>query len=151
MYKTIKILLMLLFAGGVVATLHAQPGGGMSPEERAEWQAKTMTDSLGLSEAQSNKVREIGLKYGKKMQEARAAAEGDWESMRGTMQAIRDEQDKELQTVMTQEQWQKWELVRANMRGNRGNSNRQGEGSGKPAGPPEDGKSKNKKKSKSKS
>ncbi len=122
MKLAIKISLMALFVLAGLA-VYAQPGGGgrmMNPEQRAEQQTAQMTEKLSLSEAQAAKVKEINLKYAKQGQEAREKADGDWEAMRGTMTAIRQEQDKELQTVMTQEQWDQWVKVREEFRGNRG-------------------------------
>jgi len=114
--------------------LQAQPGGGWGgdPKQRAETQTQLMTDSLSLSDAQSAKVGEINLKYAQKMQDARAGvAEGDWESMRAAMQTLRAEQDKELQTVMTQDQWQSWTQIREALRAQRG-----GPGGRQPGAPP---------------
>lgn len=115
--------------------LHAQPSGsgwGGDPKQRADMQTQLMTDSLSLSDAQSAKVGDINLKYAQKMQDARAGvAEGDWESMRATMQTLRAEQDKELQSVMTQDQWQSWTQIRENLRAQRG-----GPGGRQPGAPP---------------
>ena len=109
-----------LFVLAAVA-LRAQPGGGpgrMSPEQRAEQQTASMTEQLSLSEAQSTKVGEINLKYAQKMKELRDKADGDREAMRSAMGAIRQEQDAELQTVLTQEQWTKWDAYRQEQRAN---------------------------------
>lgn len=110
----------LILAGGSF-TAQAQPGGGMGmdPEKRAEQQTATMTEKLSLSEAQAAKVKEINLKYAQKMKEARDKADGDRDAMRTAMTTIREEQDKELQAVMTDEQWQQWLKIREEMRGNR--------------------------------
>ncbi len=113
--------LVLLLVGGL--TLSAQPGGGrnMDPAQRAEQQTAQMTEQLALSEAQAGKVKEINLKYANKMKAARDEAAGDWSGMRETMGAIRNEQDAELQTVVTKEQWAKWSEYREQQRANRGN------------------------------
>ena len=125
--KNILALTLLLIGG---FALQAQPGGGgraMNPEQRAEQQTTQMTEQLTLSDAQSGKVKEINLKYANKMKEARDQADGDWSAMRETMTAIRGEQDKELQTVLTKEQWEKWskhlEEQRANRAGGMGRGN----------------------------
>ncbi|MEQ1746840.1 MAG: hypothetical protein ABMA02_15515 [Saprospiraceae bacterium] len=126
MKKAIKFSLIALavLAG---STIFAQPPGGpgdgrmMNSEQRAEQQTALMTEKLSLSEAQAAKVKETNLKYAKKGQEAREKADGDREAMRETMMAIRQEQDKELQTMLTQEQWEQWLKAREEMRGNRGN------------------------------
>ena len=118
--KIIFTLALLLVAG---FTLQAQPGGGgrnMDPAERAEQQTAQMTEQLALSEAQAGKVKEINLKYANKMKEARDQAAGDWSAMRETMTALRGEQDKELQTVLTKDQWTKWAEFREQQRANRG-------------------------------
>jgi len=147
MKHAIKIFLPALFVlAGMTA--YAQPGGGgrmMNPEQRAEQQTAQMTEKLALSEAQAAKVKEINLKYAKQAQEAREKADGDWEAMRGTMTAMRQEQDKELQTVMTQEQWDQWTKVREEFRSNRGPR-----GGDKPAPAPEDKDRKKEKKEKKK-
>jgi len=145
MKLAIKFSLMALFMLAGLA-VYAQPGGGgrmMNPEQRAEQQTAQMTEKLSLSEAQAAKVKEINLKYAKQGQEAREKADGDWEAMRGTMTAIRQEQDKELQTVMTQEQWDQWVKVREEFRGNRGFR-----GGDKPAPTPDDKDGKKEKKEK---
>lgn len=134
MRTTIKIIaLALLFSAGPGARLSAQPGGGWNadPEQRATQQTAMMTEKLSLSEAQSGKVKEINLKYANKMKEAREKSAGDREAMRGAIGTIRQEQDAELQTVLTEEQWQQWVAYREEFRNNRG-----GFGPGNP--PPSD-------------
>ncbi len=156
MRTTIQLFVFFLAAMAGL-TLQAQPGGGraQNPEQRAEQQTATMTEKLSLSEAQAGKVKEINLKYAKKMQEARDQANGDWEAMRGTMGTMRTEQDSELQTVLTEEQWQQWIKYREEMRANRGNWGNGNAPSGDKPAPPPDGadqkpkKNKNKNKNKS--
>lgn len=108
----------------ISGSLIAQPGGGwqnQNPEQRADQQVALMTEKLALSEAQGAKIKEITLKYGLKIQEAREAnVDGDREKMRETMTAIRGEQDKEYQTILTAEQWENWLKVREEMMQNRG-------------------------------
>lgn len=124
MRTKIQMLIIVLFAAAGMYTLQAQPGGAwnQTPEERANWQTTNMTQQLGLSDAQVAKVKDINLKYAAKMKEARDNANGDRNAMRTTMGAMRTEQDKELQTVMTTEQWQKWVTFRDTQRANRGNA-----------------------------
>lgn len=138
MRTTFKIFALIAFCMlGVAPVSQAQPGGGWNadPEQRATQQTATMTAQLSLSDAQSNKVKEINLKYANKMKDARANANGDRDAMRGTMTAIREEQDKELQQVMTDEQWQQWVKYRDEQRANRGNF---GPGNNQPGPPPDD-------------
>ena len=136
------------FTLGLSAAVLAQPGGGWNsdPEQRATQQTVAMTAQLSLSDAQSAKVKEINLKYANKMKEAREKATGDRDAMRATMTTIRQEQDKELQTVMTEEQWQQWVKYRDEQRANRGNFGPDN----KQPGPPPDDNTNNKKGKKSK-
>lgn len=102
------LVVALLFA---IAANSQPPGGGRGgdPVQRAEMQSKMMVDSLSLSTKQGEKVKAINLKYANKQKEARAAnTDGDWEKMRATMDAIRTEQNAELKTVLTQEQYDRW-------------------------------------------
>ncbi|MCS6929995.1 MAG: DUF4890 domain-containing protein [Saprospiraceae bacterium] len=103
--------------------LIAQPEGGrrISPEQRAEQQTALMKERLVLSDAQVAKVQEINVKYARQMQEVRQKNEGDWEAMRAQLMTLRQAQDQELQTVLTQEQWQQWLAVREEVRGRRDN------------------------------
>lgn len=132
------------------AALQAQPGGGpgrMSPEQRAEQQTTNMTEQLSLSEAQSTKVGEINLKYAQKMKALRTSADGDRDAMRAAMGTIRQEQDAELQTVLTQDQWKKWDAYRQEQRANWGGGNPPPPPGDAP--PPDSGKKSKKKKDKS--
>ena len=146
-----RLLFFFLLAAGALSSLQAQPGGGggwnADPAQRAKQQTDLMTEKLALSDAQAAKVKEINLKYANKMKEAREKADGDWEAMRGTIGTIREEQDKELQTVMTEEQWQQWVKYREEERAKRGNMRREGPPPGDhPAPPPGEGPKKDKKK-----
>ena len=146
MRTTFKIFAFIaLFTAGFAGALLAQPGGGWNadPEQRANQQTATMTEKLALSDAQSAKAKEINLKYANKMKEARANANGDREAMRGTMTTLRQEQDKELQTIMTDEQWQQWVKYRDEQRANRGSF---GPGNDQPGPPPDNGNGKKSKK-----
>lgn len=78
----------------------------MNPEQRAEQLTAQMEERLALSEAQAVKVREINLKYARQAQENREKADGDWEAMRAQMMRLRQAQEEELRSVLTEEQWQ---------------------------------------------
>lgn len=101
-------------------------GGMMDPEQRAERQSAMMKDSLMLSDELTAEVKAVLLVYAKKMQEARTSANGDWEAMRGSMESLRKEQDEELQAVVGDENWAKWDTIRTQMMENRGQRGRGG-------------------------
>lgn len=135
----IRLFVLSFLLTACFTLVHAQPGGGrdFDPVKRAEQVSALMADSLSLSTKQLEKVREINLKYAVKMQEARNQnPEGDWEAMRATMTVIRQEQNKELQTVMTTEQWQRWDKIQQAQWSKR--SGREGRDKEKDKGKPEE-------------
>jgi hypothetical protein len=117
--KLLMAVILLVFA----VTASAQRGG--DPTQRAEMQTKMMADSLSLSSRQGEKVKEINLKYANKQTEARQAnADGDWEQMRAKMEALRTEQNAELKTVLTNEQYERWQKITAEQWKQRGGNGR---------------------------
>ncbi|PHN05611.1 hypothetical protein [Flavilitoribacter nigricans] len=124
MKKTLQLFFSLAILSLASLTTYAQggPGGGrmggrgmMDPEQRVERQATMMQDSLELTDELTAEVKEVLSVYAKKMQEARAEANGDWGSMRTTMQTLREEQNQELEAVLGEEKWTQWEAISAEM------------------------------------
>jgi Spy/CpxP family protein refolding chaperone len=131
---------LLLFAGVTTVSAQRWEGGPppFDPEKRAQKQTQLMVDSLSLSAKQGEKVKEINLKYAEKMKELRNNAEVDRDAIWEKMNALRQEQDKELQTLVTAEQWDKWLKVRESER-KKFNGPRNGKGrQGPPPPPPHD-------------
>lgn len=119
---------LLLLVVNVVSAQQGRGGQrGGTPEERAERQTEKMVEQLSLSEAQAAKIKEVNLTFGKKMQEARAEADGNREGMRETMQALRGEQVVEYKKYLTAEQFVKFEKIQAERRGRRGAPGARGE------------------------
>jgi len=102
----------------------------MDPEKRAEAQAAMMKDSLSLSTAQANKVKEVLLKYAKQMSDVRNENfGGDWSAMRDKIMTIREAQNNELKTMLTSEQFSKWTNIieaQRTQRGQRGSTGPRG-------------------------
>lgn len=124
MKNVLKLGLSTLLFILVFTQLQAQGPGGkqgqMDPEKRAEQQTAMMTQKLGLSEAQATKIKEINLKYAAKAKTLREAnTGGDRTAMRGQMTTLRTEQDAELKTMLTSDQWATWEKVQTEQRANR--------------------------------
>jgi Spy/CpxP family protein refolding chaperone len=140
----IKILgaaILLCFAMKSQAQGGGGPRGG-DPVQRAEMQTKMMVDSLSLSSKQGEKVKEINLKYAKKRQEtseSMSADGGNWQLMKGLMEDIRNEQNAELRTVLTKEQYDHWLKIadeQMKQRGGKGRGNGGNDGQGKKGTPP---------------
>lgn len=146
MKKSIQLLCTLSILGLAAVSTFAQPPGGgqgrgramMNPEQRAERQAAIMQDSLLLSDELTAEVQEVLTIYAGKMKEAWTTADGDRQSMRASMQSLRKEQSEELEAILGEEKWSRWESIRANM-DRRGPRNRgQGQERGKKKGTKKD-------------
>ena len=129
-------ILMLIVAGLMISfTACSQspqrgPGqggrGNFTPEDMAKRQTEMVKEAAGLDDATTKKVEVIMLKYAKKMSEMRQAGQPG-EGMREQFQKIREEQNAELKTVLTEEQFAKYQAKQEEMR-----RNRQGGGPGGP-------------------
>ena len=91
----------------VSVSAFAQRGSGQhSPEERAEKMTEHMTRTLDLNEDQAKEVKSIHIKYATRMKDLRSK-EGAREDKRATMQEMRTELDKEMKSVLNEEQYEK--------------------------------------------
>ena len=138
MKKTIQLFFLAFLSFATVSAFAQPPGGGpgrggrdVNPEQRAERQATLMQEKLELDENLTAEVKEVLLVYTKKMKDARDEAGEDRSAMRTTMQTLRTEQNEELQAILGEEQWTKWEAVVAETSGNREGRTRGGKGKGK--------------------
>ncbi|MFT4666150.1 MAG: protein CpxP [Polaribacter sp.] len=131
---TLKLAAVFMLCFLCSLNMQAQRGGrGGDPIEMAQKQTQRMTDSLTLSTAQANKVSEINLKYANKVSDFRKAAreseDFDRTTMRENMQKMRGEQTAELQTILTKDQWTKFEkMEEARMQKREGRKGRKGKG-----------------------
>ena len=97
-----------------------------NPEEFAKRQTAQLKEELGLTSDQEKKVYEINLESIKKMGELREESRssgGGFEGMREKMSKVREEQNKKMKEVLTDDQWTKYEKYledrRNRMRGRR--------------------------------
>ena len=127
--KRLGILVLTIIFTSAVSL--AQDRGGrenFSPEESAKRQTEQIKEAVGLKADQEKKVYEINLESSKKMSELRSQMQGGgggFEGMREAFGKIREEQDKKMKEVLTEEQWvkyEKWQEERRQRRGQRGNN-----------------------------
>lgn len=120
MKKITIVFLMLVFA---FSNLMAQPGGqrNFDPKERAQQTTERLKEALDLNKDQEKKVYEIQLKGNEKMAKMREEMQGGggWEGMREKMTQFREEQNKEMQKVLTEGQWKKYEKYMEEQRSRR--------------------------------
>ncbi len=92
------------------------------PADRAERQTAKMSEQLGLNADQTAKVKAINEKYA-------AKAKADQEKNRAAHDAMRTEHQTELSKVLTKDQAAKWEQLKAERQGKKGEHGKRG---GKP-------------------
>ena len=98
-----KVLLVCAFAIGISAASYAQQGGGrmrVTPEKQVE----TLKTSLALNDDQTAKVTTIVKAQAKVMDSLRQAANGDWQSMRPAMTALRKTTSTKIMAILTPDQ-----------------------------------------------
>ena len=94
---------------------YAQPPGGQGrqfdPEQMVKRRTDQMVTDLGLNADQTKKVEAVIKTYSDKrmkmFQENRDKG-GDWTQMREKMTAMRDEENKELKPILTEDQMKKY-------------------------------------------
>jgi periplasmic protein CpxP/Spy len=113
-----KLLMIAAIFTMTFAGAFAQRGQGsrqkesMTPEQRAEKMTMKMSDELGLSEDQKQKIYEINLENAEKRQAQREAMEEERNAKRAEMQAQMKKQNEEIEAVLTPEQKDKWQEVK---------------------------------------
>ena len=97
-----------------VTLSYAQQGekSKRAPEERAAKRIEMMKKSLGLTDEQAAKVQEAQKQLFEDMKQIRAKGEGNREEMK----TKRDAFEAQLKTILTSEQYQKFQDQRKNMR-----------------------------------
>ena len=113
MQKHFFFSLIVLFTAAFlsVTTARAQMRR-LSPEV----QAKTLQDSLQLSDDQTTKVTAILVDAQKDQQDAMSANQGDRQAMRSAMMEIMKNTDSKITALLTPEQAQKFEVMQKNRR-----------------------------------
>jgi len=126
--KTVKILSMTLLMSILCAgmTFSQQQGQKVqktkaTAEERASKQVEMMKKSLDLTPEQARKLQSVQTQFNKNQEQALAAAKGN----RQDMKAQRDAYDNQVKSILTPEQYQKYQDQRATMK--KGNAH-QGKG-----------------------
>ena len=105
----------LLFCTQLSSAQDAKEGkkrGGMDPKQRAE----QLSTRLELNADQKAKVTTLFEAEGKKMQELRADQNMSREDRREKFRTMREETNKQLKTILTPAQWDKYEKMREEMR-----------------------------------
>ncbi|MGA8178680.1 MAG: hypothetical protein WB792_01375 [Desulfobacterales bacterium] len=86
-----------------------------TPEERADFQTDRIKTLLNLSDEQTAKVREINLKYAKENQEL-FNSDVTREEKKNKMREIYEQRQNELKTVLSNEQYEKYQSEKKEMK-----------------------------------
>lgn len=107
----------MTFAGAFAQRGQSGSRGGqqkesMTPVQRAERMTIKMTEELGLTEDQKQKIYKINLENAQKREAQREERQADQTERRAAMQAQNKEQNEQIETLLTPEQITKWEEVK---------------------------------------
>lgn len=119
--KKLGLLLLVVLLGTTMSM--AQNKGGQrnsDPAEMAKRQTEAVKKACDLDADQETKVQALNLKSANKMNEMRKSGGGDRDAMREKMKTIRDDQNKEMKKVLSDDQWKKYEKYMEEQRKQRG-------------------------------
>ncbi len=115
----------LMAFSSMAAAQDQKPGGGRGRGPSVEQRMERMTEELKLTDAQKPKVKAVLEATAKKGQELRGDTSVPREERREKMQAIMEQENKQLKEILTPDQYTKYEKMRAEMRG--GGKKKEGE------------------------
>jgi LAS superfamily LD-carboxypeptidase LdcB len=109
----------------VSVSIYAQQRNRRSPEESAKRMTDWMTSELKLTQEQIVPVDSINLVFAKAQAKLIEAANGDFNSVRESMQKLNEEREKAYAKFLTKEQLEAFKkLYQERMRNRGGNRNR---------------------------
>ena len=139
MKKVLNLLVadVMLVAGSFVSK--AQPGGGgfpggqgqFDPAQMATMRADMMKQTVNLTDEQYTKVVALYKEESEAMMKAFQSGQPQPMDPQA-MQKQREEQNKKLKAILTDEQWKKWDEAMQNMMRNFGQGGPGGPGGGRP-------------------
>lgn len=122
------MLIFGLFAVNSYAQNSDQTKTKKTPEQKAEKLAKKMQEKLSLSDAQYKSVYDLALNTIN--QRASLKANGsDKETRRAEMKSLMEKQESQLKTILSSDQWTKWESLKTEMKNK--HKNKDGKGKNK--------------------
>ncbi len=125
--KKLGLLLMVVVLGTTISMAQNR-GRDFDPEESAKKQTAELKELLDLNKDQEKKVYDLNLKAANKMADLRKEMQnsGSREGMREKFGKMREEQNKEMKKILTDDQYKKYEKYLEERRARR----RQGGGGG---------------------
>ncbi|HEY4787086.1 MAG TPA: hypothetical protein VIH57_13605 [Bacteroidales bacterium] len=124
--KTLLKLIAFSIALMVVGNLNAQQQ--RSPEERAKRETSMVKEQVALTDSQSVKYEAIALKYANMMSEFRNIPRDSVQLRQKKRAELNEKKSTEVKTILTPEQYAKYEKWMEQFRGRMGGGNRGGRG-----------------------
>ena len=121
--KKLGLLLMIVVLGSTISMAQNRSGqGNYDPVESAKKQTEVLKKELDLNKDQEKKVHELNLKAANKMADLRKEMQnsGSREEMREKFGEMREEQNKEMKKILTDDQYKKYEKYLEERRARRG-------------------------------
>lgn len=99
--------------------------GNFDPQAMLDRQMEQMKERLNLKDDQEKQIRDImaqGFDEMRKMREEMrdGGGGGNFEGMREQMQQMREEQNKKIKAILSENQWYEYEAMQEEMRSRRG-------------------------------
>jgi protein CpxP len=107
-----SLLVCTNFSSAQDATKEGKKRGGFSPQQRVERLATELT----LNAEQKTKLTTVFEDETKKMRDLRADTAVPRDQQREKVRALREESNKQIKTILTNEQWEKYQKLRDDMR-----------------------------------
>lgn len=127
-----KKITTLLCLGIISLGACAQPQGKPSAEDRAKNQTERLKKELSLNSDQEKKVYNLYIESGKKMEENRKSDKEDRDAMHAKMEKMRKDENDKLKTILTPEQFTKYQELQKKMDEERKERGGKGPGGEKP-------------------
>jgi biopolymer transport protein ExbB/TolQ len=108
MKKSILLSTLLLLMNSLA---FSQGYRNMSPEERAKRDTEQLKGQLGLTDDQADEAYKINLKNAEEIQKVFSTSTGDRETMRKSMQKIRQKRDSSYQEILTDYQFEQYRKI----------------------------------------
>jgi len=96
--------------------------GNFDPEAIANRQVEQMKETLNLNSDQEKQMHDIMMQSFENMRKVREQLQSDgggFEGMREEMQKMREEQNKKIKSILSDEQWGKYQKYQEEMRSRR--------------------------------
>lgn len=113
MMKHILVAVCLLSAGAA----NAQERTQRSPEEMAKARTERLTTVLELTPEQQAKVNAMHMQHAKEAEARRKERQAKREEAKANMQVKRQQHEQEMKTILSEEQYAKWQAMRAEGKG----------------------------------